>query len=42
MLALNEMVYICDSLLLMAFESRDLSIIILSKKICNFVDLLSL
>ena len=42
MLALNEIVYICDSLLLMAFESRDLSIIILSKKICNFVDLLSL
>ena len=42
MLALNEVVYICASLLHMAFESSDLSVIILSEKSCYFVNLLSL
>ena len=42
MLAWNEVVYICASLLHLAIESRDLSVIILSEKSCNFVDLLSL
>mgnify|MGYP001195447251 FL=1 len=36
MLALNEVVYICANLFHMAFESRELSFIILSEKSCDF------